>query len=100
MLHYDADNILSPVINGMSINIVIALKLMAGWITNILDVKGAFLYGEFNKVEKKIYMEVPELFEGIYGRNVVLMLIKKVYELKTAAKEFWREMLRAFYVMV
>ena len=40
-----------------------------------------------------------ELFEGIHGIDVVLMLLKKIYGLKNTAKEFWRELLREFSVM-
>ena len=42
------------------------LKLMNGWIAKIFDVKGEFLHGEFYEGEKKIYILVPEVFEGIY----------------------------------
>ena len=44
-LNYYGARITSPVANDMSICIVMVLKLMAGWITKILDAKGEFLHG-------------------------------------------------------
>ena len=44
-------------------------------------------------------MAVPEGFEGIYGIDVVLMLLKTIYLLKNAAKEFWRDLLRSVAVV-
>jgi hypothetical protein len=32
--------------------------LVAGWVAHIVDVKGAFLHGKFEKGEK-VYMKVP-----------------------------------------
>ena len=72
---------------------------MAGWIANILDVKGVFLHGEFDEGEKIIYTIVTEGFEGIYGSDVILMLQENC-GLKNAAKAFCRELLRAFASMV
>ena len=39
-VHYDAEYIASPVTNDISIRIVMVLTLMAGWISNIVGVKG------------------------------------------------------------
>ena len=44
-------------------------------------------------------MEVSKVFEGIYGNSLLLMLLKKIYGLKNTAKEFWRELPRAFSAM-
>jgi hypothetical protein len=61
----------------------------------LLDVKGAFLCGNFENGEK-IYMEIPQGFERFYGKNSVLLLLKTIYGLKQAALAFWRELLKAF----
>ena len=95
-IHFNQENIASPVTNDMSIRIVMVLALMAGWISQILDVKGAFLHGEFEEGEEPIYMEVPQGFEKYYGPDVVLLLLKTIYGLKQAAKAFWTELLKAF----
>jgi hypothetical protein len=39
--------------------------MMAAWVGEILDVKGAFLHGGFDK-GKNVYMKVPEGFEKYY----------------------------------
>ena len=79
-MNYETANILFTVKNDTTIRIVMVLTLMDGWIMKILDLKGAFLYGKLYEGETKIYMVVPEVFEGIYGINVVLMLPRKIIE--------------------
>jgi hypothetical protein len=61
----------------------------------LLDVKGAFLCGNFENGEK-IYMEVPQGFERFYAKNTVLLLLKTIYGLKQAALAFWRQLLKPF----
>ena len=67
---------------------------MADWVAHIVDVKGAFLHGEFEKGEK-VYMKVPEGWEYLYPPNTVLLLLRTIYGLKQAAMVFWKELLRA-----
>lgn len=98
-LHYDPANIAAPVTNEMSIRIVMVLTLMAVWTAQIVDVKGAFLHGEFDENAEKLYLRPPKGFQHIYGSDVVLLLLKTIYGLKNAAKAFWRELLRAFSAM-
>ena len=74
----------------MIIRIVMVLMLMAGWVTKILDVKGSFLHGEFYEGRKAVYIASPGVFEGIYGSELVLMLIKTIYGLKHKTKSLWR----------
>ena len=69
------------------------LMIMAGWLANVVDVKGAFLHGEFTDGEE-IFMEVPRGFEKHYEGNVVLRLLKTIYGLKQAAMTFWKMLLR------
>ena len=61
-MNYDTSNIASPVTNNMCIHIALVAMFMAEWITKILDIKGAFLHGEFDEGEKKIYTSVLEGF--------------------------------------
>ncbi len=60
---------------------------MTGWVAKVVDVKGAFLHGEFNNV-KEIYMKVPQGWEGYNSNTAVLKLIKCIYGLKQAAMAF------------
>ena len=61
-VHYDAADIASTVTNNMSIRIVMVLTLTAGWIAEVVDVKGAFLHGEFVEVTELVYMAVSKGF--------------------------------------
>jgi hypothetical protein len=64
--------------------------IMANWQGQIVDVKCAFLHGEFKDGEV-IYIKVPHGFEKFYPDDVVLKL--KIYGLKQAAMAFWRQLL-------
>ncbi len=57
-----------------------------------MDVKGAFLHGEF-KDNKIINMKVPCGFEKYYLDNVVLKVKKCIYGLEQAAMAFWHQLL-------
>ena len=96
--HYDGDSISSRVANEVSIRVVLTLMVMGSWYAEILDVKGAFLHGEFED-EESIYMKKPEGFEHIYSAGMVLLLLKTIYGLKQAAKAFWTRLLIAFAQM-
>ena len=98
-VHYDGASIAAPVTNDMSIRIIMVLALMAGWASKIVDVKGAFLRGEFEDGAEPVYLKVPEGFEKFYPKNVVLMLLRTIYGLCEAAMAFWKEMLKAFRSM-
>lgn len=50
--HYDATSISAPVTNAMTIKMTLTLMLMQRGIAHIVDVKGAFLYGEFKDGKK------------------------------------------------
>ncbi len=65
---------------------------MADWQGQIVDVKGAFLHGEFKDGEV-IYMKVPHGFETFYLDDVVLKLKKCIYGLKQVAMAFWCQLL-------
>jgi hypothetical protein len=93
--HYDKTQIASPVVNAITVRMVLTLICMARWCTMLLDVKGAFLCGNLENGEK-IYMEVSQGFERFYAKNTVLLLLKTIYGLKQAALAFWRELLKAF----
>jgi hypothetical protein len=68
--------------------------LMQGRIAHVADVKGAFLYGEFEDGEKT-YIKIPLGFKQFYPSNTVLLLKKRLYELKQAAMAFSRKLLAA-----
>jgi len=96
--HYKSDETAAPVVNDMTIRIVLIIMIMARFSAELLDVRGAFLLGEFGK-EEHLYMEVPEGFEKFYPFGTVLLLLKTIYGLKQAAYAFWRQLVEAFWAM-
>ncbi len=71
---------------------------MADMLAHVVDVKGAFLHGEFEDGEV-MHMKVPQGFEKHFPEGSVLLLKKSLYGLKQAAKVFWRQLLRAASAM-
>jgi hypothetical protein len=78
-VHYDGSSTRTPVTNAYTIQIVLILMIMANWQGQIVDVKGAFLHGEFKEGEV-IYM-VPHGYEKFYPDDLVLKLKKCIYGL-------------------
>ena len=96
--HFDGTTISSPVTNSATIRIVLTLMIMANMLAHVVDVKGAFLHGEFEDGEI-IHMKIPQGFEKHFPEGSVLLLKKCLYGLKQAAKAFWRQLLRAASAM-
>ena len=65
--HYDGTTISSPVMNAATIRIVLVLMVMANMIAHIVDVKGAFLHGDFKDGEK-VYMKIPRGSRSIFQK--------------------------------
>jgi hypothetical protein len=61
-IHCDSSNISSPVTNDATIRIIMVLMIIFKWSAQVVDVKIAFLCGNFKDGEE-IFMEVPEGFE-------------------------------------
>jgi hypothetical protein len=89
--HYDGTCISAPVTNAMTIRIALSIMLLQGGIAHVVDVKGAFLYGEFED-GKKIYIKILLGFEKFYSSNTVLLLKKTFYSLKQVAMAFYRKL--------
>jgi len=96
--HYNGTTISSPVTNSATIRIVLMLMIMASMLAHVVDVKGAFLHGEFEDGEV-IHMKVPQGFEKHFPERSVLLLLKCLYGLKQAAEAFWRQLLCAASAM-
>jgi hypothetical protein len=92
--HYKGTTISSPVTNSATIRIVLMLMVMADMLAHVVDVKGAFLHGEFEDGEI-IHMKVPQGFEKHFSAESVLLLKKCFYGLKQAVKVLWRQLLGA-----
>jgi hypothetical protein len=87
-IHYDPKFLAAPVVSLMTIRIVFVLMIMANWTAHVLDVRGAFLKGDFGDGET-LYLHVPQGMTKWYSGNVVLLLKKTLYGLKQAAYRFW-----------
>ena len=68
-------------VNEINIWIVFILMIMADWWEELLNVKGAFLTGIFDKVEE-LYMEVTQGMEQCYPVNLLLILLRTLYGLR------------------
>ena len=60
-LHYDEDNISSPVTNLTSIRLAFVLLLLSAKVGWVKDVNGAFLTGEFQDSDPVLYMNDSHL---------------------------------------
>jgi hypothetical protein len=89
--HVDSSDKASPVMNDIKIRIILALIVMAGFWTEIVDVRGAFLTAEFDP-NHKMYVSVPKGFEKYFPGNVVLLLKKTLYGTCQAAIQFWKKL--------
>jgi Reverse transcriptase (RNA-dependent DNA polymerase) len=86
-IHYDPKTLAAPVVAMLTIRIVFIIMLVAGWSGHVIDVRGAFLKGDFGDGET-LYMHLPQGMEKWYGSNVYLLLGKTLYGLKQAAYRF------------
>jgi Reverse transcriptase (RNA-dependent DNA polymerase) len=71
--HYDANDIAAPVVSNLTIRICFILLAMTNLYAHLLDVKGAFLTGEFGNGEQ-LYMAVPQGLKKYYPAYVDLLL--------------------------
>jgi hypothetical protein len=58
-----------------------------------VDVKGAFVHGEFDDGEK-VHTAIPRGFEKHFPAVSVILLLKCLYGLKQATRAFWRQLLQ------
>jgi hypothetical protein len=96
--HYDGTTISSPVTNSATIRIVLTLMIMAEMLAHVVDVKGAFLHGEFEDGEV-IHMKIGQGSKKHFSEGSVLLLKKCLYGLKQAVKGLWRQLLHAASAM-
>jgi len=93
-VHYNKDDIAAPVTNEVTIRVLMVIILVLQLHSGLLDVKGAFLQGEFGKNDKDLYMKVPEGLESYYPDNVYLKLLAPIYGLRNSAMAFWRKLVK------
>ncbi|KAG8499625.1 hypothetical protein CXB51_006222 [Gossypium anomalum] len=86
----------SPVMRAMTIQTVLAVAVMQGWLLRQIDVNNAFLNGNLTE---DIYMEQPLGFEvtGATGQLLVCKLKKALYGFRQAPPA-WFHTLKQFFV--
>jgi hypothetical protein len=97
-VHYGRSSTHAPVTNSGTIQIVLILMILADCLGWIVNVKGAFLHGEF-KDSNKICMKVLYGFEKLYPDDVVLKWKKCNYRLKQAVMAFWHQQLHCMKII-
>lgn len=85
----DYDEIFSPVARFESIRFLLAHAALNDWEVEAMDVKTAFLYGE---LDEEIYMEQPEGFKVPGQEHKVCHLLKAIYGLKQAGRQWNKEL--------
>ena len=92
--HYNSASISSPVTNDVTIRIIFVLLLMAGYMSYLLDIRGAFLHGEFHNGEI-IYSRIPEGFQNRWDPKIWLWkILKTIYGMKQSGMSFWIQLLK------
>jgi hypothetical protein len=82
----------SPVVNEVTMRIILLLKLKNDWDMQLIDVETAFLYGE---LEEEIYLHIPSGYNEVFGKidsEKCLILKKSLYGLVQAARQWWKKL--------
>ena len=85
----------APVINDVTFRILMVLKLIKNWVSDIIDVETAFLNGN---LDEEIYMSLPEGlsfikdFEDLNDEEDCVLLVKSLYGLVQAARQFYKKL--------
>jgi hypothetical protein len=95
----NGDDVVDVSVNDITIRIDMILMIMATWVGELLDVKGAFLHRQFGEREKALHMFIPQGMEQYYPLNWILKLLKTIYGLCHSAYAFWRMLLAVFRLM-
>ena len=82
----------SPVVNDVTVRIVVARMLIENLKGKGVDIDNAFLNGD---LEHEIYRKIPEGYDEVINQGVdkedCLILQKAIYGLVIAARQFWKK---------
>jgi hypothetical protein len=81
----------SPVVDDITVRMVVTKMMANNWESEIVDITTAFLHGP---MEEKVFMNCPEgidlIEEGWDRLNDCTELMKTIYGTKQAARQFWK----------
>ena len=83
----DFTDIYSPVVNDITVRLVLVIMLIHGLDCCLVDVETAFLHGVLSE-EEAVYMDCPRGMEHEAGE--CLRLLKTIYGLKQSARAFFQ----------
>ena len=81
----------APVANLASIRVVLALAARNDFEIHQIDIKSAYLNGEFEKNEV-IYMKLPPGLDLTQDRSLVLRLLRPLYGLRQSGRHWYRKL--------
>jgi Reverse transcriptase (RNA-dependent DNA polymerase) len=90
----DFNKSLAPVINDVSLRILLVAKLVWDMKSTIIDIETAFLYGN---LDEEVYMDVTSGL--IVDTNKKLMLQKTIYGLVQSARKFYEKLIEVLKVI-
>ena len=71
------------------------MMVVNSWYCEIIDVETAFLYGD---LKEEIYMKTPKGLEEVVAEDYdghQVLLLKTIYGLVQAAREFWKKIVKS-----
>jgi hypothetical protein len=83
----DYDEVFAPVVGIFGLRILLSLAAKEEMQIPTFDVSSSYLY---SKLDKEVYLKIPEGYEGTYNPGDVLPLLKGLYGLKQSGK-LWNE---------
>ena len=96
--NYDSDDTAAPVVNEITLRVVLAIMLIMRLLGIFFDIKGAFLCGKFTN-GNPMFIEVPKGCEKFYPNNIFFELLATLHGLKQSKFAFFIEVLRIMKVM-
>jgi Reverse transcriptase (RNA-dependent DNA polymerase) len=81
----------APIINNITMRMMLVLKLKNNWTSKTIDLETAFLYGDLTE---EIYMTIPRGQEEYLNQqlnNKCFIFKKSIYGLVQAARAWWKQ---------
>jgi hypothetical protein len=81
----------APVVNDITMRVMLVLKMENNWMSETIDVETAFLYGDLTE---EIYMTIPRGLEEYANQKLhdkCVILKKSIYGLVQAARAWWKQ---------